>query len=88
MTATGKYLNLKIDPFMVYPGAKWSMAEWIVGHLPQHKIYLEPFAGSGAVFFNKTPSDIETLNDVSGDIVNLFKVMREKQHELCVANGF
>lgn len=85
MTATGKYLNLKIDPFLVYPGAKWAMSEWIVRHLPPHKIYLEPFAGSGAVFFNKEPSDIETLNDISGDIVNLFTVMRNWPEELCAA---
>lgn len=85
MTATGKYLNLKIDPFLVYPGAKWAMAEWIVGHLPPHKIYLEPFAGSGAVFFNKEPSAIETLNDINSDIFNLFTVMRENLDELIAA---
>jgi len=88
VTATGKYLNLAVDPFLVYPGAKWAMAEWIVGHLPQHKIYLEPFAGSGAVFFNKQPADIETLNDVNGDIFNLFHVMRENLDELLAAIEF
>lgn len=85
MSATGKYLNLKVDPYLVYPGAKWSMAEWIVQHLPPHQIYLEPFAGSGAVFFNKERSDIETLNDMNGDIINLFRVMREKTEDLCAA---
>lgn len=32
-----------------YPGAKWSLAEWIIGHFPPHHSYLEPFFGSGAV---------------------------------------
>lgn len=33
-----------------YPGAKWSVADWIIGLMPPHKSYLEPFFGSGAVF--------------------------------------
>lgn len=45
-------------------------------------IYLEPFAGSGAVFFNKSPSAVETINDIDGDIVNLFSVLRNRPNEL------
>ena len=41
--------------------------------------------GSGAVFFRKTPSYIETINDVDCDIVNLFRVCRESPEELAVA---
>lgn len=35
-----------------YPGSKWSLAEWIVSHMPEHSTYLEPYFGSGAVLFN------------------------------------
>lgn len=49
---------------------------------PPHKTYLEPFFGSGAVFFNKEKSIVETLNDIDGNIVNFFKVLREKPEEL------
>jgi len=44
--------------------------------------YLEPFFGSGAVFFNKNRSKIETINDLDGSVVNLFKVIRDNPEEL------
>ena len=68
-----------------YPGGKWRIAEWIISHFPAHKVYLEPFFGSGAVFFNKIPSYIETINDVDENIVNLFRVCRERPKELAAA---
>lgn len=45
-------------------------------------IYLEPFAGSLAVFFNKTPSGVEVVNDLDSEVVNLFRVLRERPEEL------
>ncbi|MDN5332135.1 MAG: adenine methylase [Tepidanaerobacteraceae bacterium] len=71
-----------MDPVLRYPGAKWSIADWIIQHFPPHTVYLEPFFGSGAVFFCKKPSKIETVNDIDGEIVNLFRVIREKPQEL------
>ena len=68
-----------------YPGAKWGMAKEIVSLMPPHRSYLEPFFGSGAVLFNKPPSAIETVNDLDGDIVNFFKVLKEYPHELAEA---
>lgn len=65
-----------------YPGAKWGIADWIVSVMPPHKSYLEPFFGSGAVFFNKPQSRIETINDLDGEIVNLFSVIRDHSEEL------
>jgi DNA adenine methylase len=65
-----------------WPGAKWSIADKIVQLLPQHKIYLEPFFGSGAVFFSKAPCNTEVINDLDGDIVNLFKCIRDYPEEL------
>lgn len=65
-----------------YPGGKWRIADWIISFFPEHKVYVEPFFGSGGVFFNKKPSVIETINDLDGSIVNLFKVCRESPAEL------
>lgn len=65
-----------------YPGAKWKVADWILGYIPEHKVYCEPFFGSGAVFFKKQPSYIETINDIDENIVNLFEVCREHPEEL------
>lgn len=68
-----------------YPGSKWKIAPWIVSHFPENYtnyVYLEPFGGSLAVFFNKEPGAIEVVNDLDGDIINLFRVLRERPEEL------
>lgn len=71
-----------MNTLLNYPGAKWGMAELIVSLMPKHRSYLEPFFGSGAVLFNKPPSAIETVNDIDGDIVNFFTVLREQPEKL------
>lgn len=68
-----------------YPGGKWRVAPWIISHFPEHKVYLEPFFGSGGVFFNKKPAYVETINDLNGDVVNLFQVCRLYPDELARA---
>ncbi|MEC6747355.1 DNA adenine methylase [Marinilactibacillus sp. XAAS-LB27] len=65
-----------------YPGSKWRMADLIIKQFPEHKSYLEPYFGSGAVFFNKPKDILETINDLDGRIVNLFKQIRERPQEL------
>ena len=68
-----------------YPGSKWSLANWIIQHFPEgyeKYVYLEPFVGSGAVFFNKNPGTVETINDLNSDVVNLFRVLRHQPEEL------
>ncbi len=71
-----------MNAILKYPGAKWNIAYWIISHFPEHKVYCEAFFGSGAVFFNKRPVYTETINDIDGNIVNLFKVCRENPDEL------
>lgn len=71
-----------MNTLLNYPGAKWGMAQKICSLMPPHRSYLEPFFGSGAVLFNKQPSAIETVNDVDGDIVNFFSVLRDCPEEL------
>ena len=67
---------------MKYPGAKWRAAPWIASHFPAHTVYLEPFFGSGAVFFAKEPAPFETVNDLDKNVFNFFKVAREHPQEL------
>lgn len=64
---------------LAYPGAKWSIADWIIGYLPPTPIYLESHCGSAAVFL-RLPWKPENavLNDRSGDVTNLFRVVREQ----------
>lgn len=65
-----------------YPGAKNRLANWICDYIPKHDVYLEPFAGSLAVLFNKPRSHIETVNDLDEDVVNFFRVLRNCPEEL------
>lgn len=76
---------MAIKRILHYPGSKWSMADWIIGHMPQHSTYLEPFFGSGAVLFSKQRSPLETVNDLDGEVVNLFRIIRERPDELARA---
>ena len=68
-----------------YPGSKWTAAAWIVSHFPadyEKAVYLEPYFGSGAVFFTKKPSVVETINDLDDEVVNLFQMLRSQPEEL------
>lgn len=65
-----------------YPGSKWNLASKIVELMPEHKSYLEPFFGSGAVLFTKGLSAIETVNDLNDDVVNLFRVIQQDPEPL------
>ncbi|MCI8409310.1 MAG: DNA adenine methylase [Lachnospiraceae bacterium] len=67
---------------MKYPGSKWSIANWIINFFPEHHSYLEPFLGSGAVLFNKQRSNIETINDLDGCVVNLFECIKSDPEKL------
>ncbi len=65
-----------------YPGSKWNIAGEIAKLIPKHHSYVEPFFGSGAVFFNKEPSDIETINDRDSEVVNLFRCIQKDAERL------
>ena len=65
-----------------YPGSKWNIASQIVELIPKHHSYVEPFFGSGAVLFNKVPSDIETINDLDSDVTNLFRCIQKDSERL------
>lgn len=71
-----------MNAILKYPGAKWSLADQIISRFPEHHSYLEPFFGSGAVLFNKPRSHIETVNDLDGEVVNLFRCIRKDPERL------
>lgn len=71
-----------MKPPISYFGGKIRLGPWIASLLPPHRVYLEPFFGSGSVLFAKEPSPHEIVNDLDGNVVNFFKVLRERPLEL------
>ena len=63
-------------------GGKFSHLEWLLPLLPMTPYYCEPFAGSGAVLLNRPPAGVETYNDLDGEVVNFFKVLRDEPEDL------
>ena len=68
-------------------GGKYSHLDWLLPLLPPAHHYCEPFAGSGAVLLNRPPSPVETYNDLDGEVVNFFRVLREQKDALTEAIG-
>jgi DNA adenine methylase len=73
-------------PVLRYHGGKWRLAPWIISHFPPHRIYTEAFGGAGSVLLRKPRAPfVEVLNDLDGEVVNLFRVLRDEQQsaQLC-----
>lgn len=67
-----------MSPFLYY-GGKGIIAKRILRLLPEGHIYVEPYCGAASLLFHKYPSPIEVLNDIDGDIVNLFRVLQDEK---------
>ena len=70
-----------MKPPFPYFGGKQGIAEKIVALFPDHSHYVEPYAGGLAVLFAKSPVALETINDLDGDIVAFWRVLRDRQDE-------
>lgn len=65
-------------PLVHYFGGKWALAQWIIGHMPDHQIYVEPFGGAASVLIQKEATKIEVYNDLDSNMVNLFRVLQDR----------
>ena len=70
---------MKIKAILPYFGSKRKIASQIVELFGSHRVYWEPFCGSMAVLMLKKPCEMETVNDLHGDLINLAKVIQDKE---------
>lgn len=75
-------MSVSSRPALHYYGGKWRQAPWIVSHFPPHKNYVELCGGAASVLLHKPRSPLETYNDIDGDVVNFFRVLRDQTDEL------
>ena len=65
-------------PVLRWHGGKWRLAPWIISHFPEHRIYTEVYGGAASVLIRKPRCYSEVYNDLNGDVVNLFRVLQDK----------
>lgn len=64
-------------PALRYHGGKWRLAPWLIEHFPPHRVYMEPFGGAASVLLRKPRSYGEIYNDLDGEVVNFFQILRD-----------
>ncbi len=71
-----------MTPIIPWIGGKRRLAAELLPMFPSHSCYVEAFAGAAALFFYKEPSEVEVLNDINGELINLYRVVKHHLEEL------
>lgn len=61
---------------VTYYGGKQKMVRHILPLIPEHRMYVEPFAGGGAIFFAKESAELSVLNDTNRELINFYQVVK------------
>lgn len=75
-------MNVSINSPFRYAGGKFYARKLILAHIPEHCVYIEPFAGGGSIFFAKHKSAYNQLNDIDPELVNVYQVIRDNSEDL------
>ena len=67
-------------PIIPWHGGKRRLAKLLLPMFPKHICYVEPFCGGAALFFMKEPSKVEVINDINGELTNLYRVVKHHLH--------
>tara|TARA_R110000823_G_scaffold309594_5_gene433984 strand:+ start:1265 stop:2089 length:825 start_codon:yes stop_codon:yes gene_type:complete len=73
---------MKLKTPISYYGGKQNLISTILPLFPNHKLYAEPFVGGGAVFWAKTRSEVEVINDTNRELINFYEVVQNEFVEL------
>ena len=76
-----------LKPITCRPGGKTKLVKKLLTHVPPHNTYIEPFFGTGALYFNKEPAKIEIINDLDRSVANLHKDIQKKKTLTCDLKG-
>lgn len=68
-------------PIVPWIGGKRRLAKHILPLFPAHECYVEPFCGAAALYFLKTLGKTEVINDINGELVNLYRVVKHHLEE-------
>ncbi len=84
MGGNGSFIHRRHNRLIVFGwyGGKFCHLDWLLPLLPECHHYCEPFGGSAAVLLNRDAAPVETYNDIDGEVVNFFRVLRERCEEL------
>lgn len=63
-------------------GGKRLLRKRVISLFPEHKCYVEVFGGGAWVLFGKEPSSVEVLNDIDGELINFYRIVKCCHHEL------
>lgn len=74
-------MRSRVDPPIGWIGGKSRLADLIVARFPEHKAYVEVFGGAGWVLFRKPAEKCEVYNDLDSELVNLFRVLKERYED-------
>lgn len=69
---------------ITYYGGKQKLLSTIVAKIPDHNLYCEPFVGGAAIYFGKPQSNVEVINDTNKELMNFYRVCKEKFLDLQV----